>query len=141
MLRSGAIHVFEFGKIEREFEVHTELERWLRFLREGKKLDPTILPAYMQTVEMRQAMATLVEFSEKEKLYHLYQTRKDVERRENDYLQTIEEQTQRADTQTQRADAAEHERDAAEHERDAQTQRAEALRAMVLSLGGDPDAL
>jgi predicted transposase/invertase (TIGR01784 family) len=62
-----------------KFSIHqidTEQQRWLRFFKEGDQLnDEAGLPDWMTTGEMRQAMSTLRQFSEKERDYHAYQAR------------------------------------------------------------------
>ena len=55
--------------------IETEEQRWLKFHKEGEKLDDTALPDWMNTDEMRQAMNTLKLFSEKERDYFAYQAR------------------------------------------------------------------
>ncbi|MBF0227797.1 MAG: Rpn family recombination-promoting nuclease/putative transposase [Desulfobacterales bacterium] len=69
-----SIHILELSKFNIT-EIKDELERWLSFFRYGKDLDDESLPNYMNTQEMRQAMQTLKLFSEKEREYHLYQSR------------------------------------------------------------------
>ncbi len=71
-----AIHVLELKKFGTP-EITSELERWLTFFKEGRQLDDNALPDYMDTAEMRQAMETLRLFSEKERNYHIYQSRMD----------------------------------------------------------------
>jgi hypothetical protein len=57
-------------------QIETEQQRWLRFFKEGDRLnDEAGLPDWMTTEEMRQAMNTLRQFSEKERDYHAYQAR------------------------------------------------------------------
>ena len=57
-------------------QIENEQQRWIKFFKEGKQLnDETALPDWMTTVEMRQAMSTLKQFSEKEIDYHAYQAR------------------------------------------------------------------
>ena len=57
-------------------QIETEQQRWLRFFKEGDSLnDEAGLPDWMTTEEMRQAMNTLRQFSEKERDYHAYQAR------------------------------------------------------------------
>ncbi|MGN7613008.1 Rpn family recombination-promoting nuclease/putative transposase [Magnetococcales bacterium HHB-1] len=70
-----SLHVLELEKWQQKSQNVTPIDRWTRFLREGKNLDADNLPSYMQTKEMRQAMDTLRKFSEKEKNYHQYQSR------------------------------------------------------------------
>jgi predicted transposase/invertase (TIGR01784 family) len=56
--------------------IETEQQRWIRFFKEGEQLnDETALPDWMTTTEMRQAMKTLRQFSEKDRDYHAYQAR------------------------------------------------------------------
>ena len=69
-----SLHVLELEKWNK-VQVREQIDRWVKFLREGKSLDDENLPEYMQTKEMRQAMDTLRQFSEKERNYHQYQAR------------------------------------------------------------------
>ena len=56
--------------------VENEQQRWVRFFKEGEQLnDETDLPDWMTTTEMRQAMSTLKQFSDKDQDYHAYQAR------------------------------------------------------------------
>ena len=45
--------------------------------KKGKLLDDTNLPEFMKTPEMRQAMDTMIQFSEKERNHHLYLKREE----------------------------------------------------------------
>ena len=54
-LHHGGISLFELSKFAAA-EVATEEQRWLRFFKEGERLDADQLPVWMQTVEMRQAI-------------------------------------------------------------------------------------
>ena len=57
-------------------QIENEQQRWIRFFKDGEKLnDDTDLPDWMTTQEMRQAMNTLKQFSEKDKDYQAYQAR------------------------------------------------------------------
>jgi predicted transposase/invertase (TIGR01784 family) len=57
-------------------QVENEQERWLQFFKTGNSLnDEQELPDWMNTQEMRQAMSTLRQFSEKDKNYFAYQAR------------------------------------------------------------------
>ncbi|SLM30509.1 conserved hypothetical protein [Desulfamplus magnetovallimortis] len=69
-----AIHIMELSKFT-NMEIKNELERWLAFFRLGRDIDDELMPDFMNTKEMRQAMETLKVFSEKEREYHLYQNR------------------------------------------------------------------
>jgi len=93
-LDHGGISLFELGKFAAT-EVATEEQRWLRFFKEGERLDADQLPGWMQTIEMRQAMSTLKAFSEKERAYDAYQARQhylrvqaSIQRRQQELEQT-----------------------------------------------------
>ncbi|MGB5734639.1 MAG: hypothetical protein WBM40_09370 [Thiohalocapsa sp.] len=84
-------------------------------------MDDAALPEWMQTAEMRQAMSTLKEFSEKERAYHAYQARQNYLREQRSiqrYLDSLraEAEQQRAEAERQRA-KAEQEHAEAEQER------------------------
>jgi len=70
----GGIHLLELKKFTAE-RIETEEQRWLKFFKDGEQLDEAALPDWMNTEEMRQAMKTLKQFSEKERDYHAYQAR------------------------------------------------------------------
>ena len=65
------IHIIELNKWDKS-QVDDDLDRWTCFFREGKDLNDSHLPDYMQTKEMGQAMAILKQFSEKELAYDRY---------------------------------------------------------------------
>jgi predicted transposase/invertase (TIGR01784 family) len=67
----GGIHLLELKKFTAE-QIETEEQRWLKFFKDGERLDDAALPDWMNTNEMRQAMNTLKLFSEKERDYHAY---------------------------------------------------------------------
>jgi predicted transposase/invertase (TIGR01784 family) len=66
----------ELNKAQIE-KVKTEKERWTMLFKKGKFLDDTNLPEFMKTPEMRQAMDTMIQFSEKERNHHLYLKREE----------------------------------------------------------------
>ena len=72
----GSIHLLELGRWHKD-RVDGELDRWTRFFHEGRLLDDLALPDYMETPEMKQAMETLKEFSERERRYDVYRRRRD----------------------------------------------------------------
>jgi len=88
----GSIHLLELKKFTAK-QIETEEQRWLKFFKDGEKLDDTALPDWMNTDEMRQAMNTLKLFSEKERDYHAYQARQNY-LREQRTLQVEIEQAQ-----------------------------------------------
>ena len=65
------LNKFRAGHIE------TEQQRWLKFFKEGEGLNDNVLPDWMNTQEMQQAMTTLSAFSEKEQQYFQYQARQE----------------------------------------------------------------
>ena len=71
----GGIWLLELEKFSTA-HVTNEQERWLQFFKTGNSLnDAQELPDWMNTQEMRQAMGTLRQFSEKDKNYFAYQAR------------------------------------------------------------------
>ena len=72
----GGIWVLELKKFEAD-SIETEDQRWLKFFKEGNTLNDNILPNWMITKEMQQAMSTLNRFSEKDLAYYRYQARQD----------------------------------------------------------------
>jgi len=79
-------------------------QRWLQFFKEGETLDEKILPEWMDTHSMRQAMNTLKQFSEKDRQYFAYQARQDYLRQQS-CIQEEREEAEQAKLQ------AEEERD------------------------------
>ena len=81
-------------------------------------MNDAALPEWMQTAEIRQAMSTLKEFSEKERAYHAYQARQNYLREQRSIqrhldLMRAETERQRVELEQQRAEA-EQERNAKE---------------------------
>jgi predicted transposase/invertase (TIGR01784 family) len=86
----GGIRLLEIAKFAAE-AVETEQDRWVKFFKDGAKLDPDHLPPWMDTPEMRQAMSTLNTFSEKENAYYAYQARLEYQRVQHAMQQDMEE--------------------------------------------------
>ncbi len=120
LLDHGGISLFALNTFAAE-RVETEQERWLKFFRDGERLDDTALPVWMQTAEMRQAMSTLKAFSEKERADHAYQARQNFLREQ----QSI--RSAREDARAARA-AAEREKEAERQAKEAALQAQEAER-------------
>ncbi|MGD0961435.1 MAG: Rpn family recombination-promoting nuclease/putative transposase [Methylomonas sp.] len=70
------IYLLELNKFNTD-PIANEEQRWLKFFKNGEKLDDAALPDWMTTPEMQQAMNTLSVFSDKEHEYHLYQARQE----------------------------------------------------------------
>jgi len=74
LLDNGGIYLLELEKFRRE-QVESDGQRWIKFFKDGERLDDAALPNWMNTPEMRKAMSVLRQFSEKEQQYHEYQAR------------------------------------------------------------------
>ena len=87
------ISLFDLGKFATG-AVETEEQRWLKFFKDGERLDADHLPDWIQTHEMRQAMSTVKRFSDKERAYDAYQARQNYLRMQgsiNRYQQELDE--------------------------------------------------
>ena len=133
------------GKFATEV-VDSEEQRWLKFFKEGERLDADRLPTWMQTIEMRQAMSTLKAFSEKEHAYDAYQARQNylrvqgsIERRQRE-LEQAQRELEQALAQEHAAREAERQaKEAALQEKDAalaEIARLQALLRATQSHGG-----
>ena len=113
----GGIWLLELEKFHAQ-RIANEQERWLQFFKQGDLLnDEQALPDWMNTEEMRQAMNTLRQFSEKEKNYYAYQARQNFIRQQNSIYAE--------------RDAIAVERDAIAAERDEALAEIEKLRAQL----------
>jgi predicted transposase/invertase (TIGR01784 family) len=73
-------------------QIENEQQRWLNFFKTGNQLNDDKLPDWMTTTEMRQAMSTLSQFSEKERDYHAYQARQNYLRQQGTILYELDEE-------------------------------------------------
>ena len=83
-----SIHVLELDKWQYSETLNRE-DQWLYFFKEAANWRE--LPEIINTPEMRQAMAVLERFSEKEADYHLYQARQNAIREEKTRQMLLEE--------------------------------------------------
>ncbi|MGH8498052.1 MAG: Rpn family recombination-promoting nuclease/putative transposase [Methylococcales bacterium] len=90
LLDHGGIWVLELAKFDAE-TIATDQQRWLMFFKTGDQLDDANLPEWMNTEEMRKAMSTLKQFSEKERDYHAYQARQNYLREQRTIQGELEE--------------------------------------------------
>ncbi len=96
---AGSVWLLELNKFD-VAQIDNEQQRWLKFFKDGEQLDTELLPSWMETTEMRQAMTTLRTFSEKEQAYYVYQARQNYLRvqrgiqSEMDKLRTGQERAQ-----------------------------------------------
>ena len=120
----GGIWLLELEKFS-AVHVENEQERWLQFFKTGNSLnDEQELPEWMNTQEMRQAMGTLRQFSEKDKNYFAYQARQNYLRQQ----MTVYGELDATKLREQQVIA---ERDAIAAERDAATAEIERLKALL----------
>ncbi|NEX16524.1 MAG: hypothetical protein C1943_07830 [Halochromatium sp.] len=105
LIEHGSIRLFELSKFAVE-QVETEAERWLKFLKEGERLDPEHLPDWMQPPIMRHAMSTLSAFSEKERNYHRYQSRQESLRQQRSIQRALDEKGAEAQAERQAKEEA-----------------------------------
>ena len=118
LIEHGGIWLFELEKFNAQV-IDNEQARWLRFFKEGKQLnDENNLPDWMNTQEMKQAMNTLCQFSEKERNYFAYQARQDFLRQQGTILFEKDEALEREQVALAKLDAVSTERDAIAAERD-----------------------
>ncbi|MCB9764491.1 MAG: Rpn family recombination-promoting nuclease/putative transposase [Alphaproteobacteria bacterium] len=137
------LHVLELPKLPRLQEPLDDEQRWCTFFRQARRW--TELPRTLDTPELRQAMGTLIEISDREREYHRYASRLDALR----VQRTIENAEREARTLLAEAEArleAERAERAAvearlEAERAAAALRLEQARQALRDAGLDPDAL
>ncbi len=87
-----SIHILELDKWRYSETLNTE-DQWLYFFKEAEHWEE--LPEIINTPNMRQAMAVLERFSEKEANYHLYQARQNALREEKTRQKFLEEALRR----------------------------------------------
>ena len=127
LIEHGGIWLFELEKFNAQV-IDNEQARWLRFFKEGKQLnDENNLPDWMNTQEMKQAMNTLCQFSEKERNYFAYQARQDFLRQQGTILFEKDEAVAERDAALAREQAALEREQAAQTEKSvAQAEKAAA---------------
>ena len=139
LLDHGGIWLLELDKFSTQ-TVENEQQRWLQFFKAGEQLDDIELPDWMTTPEMRQAMTTLRQFSEKERNYHEYQARQNYLRQQRTIQWEMEQERQEKQqallreqmaikekaVAMQKAEAAMQEKKAAMQEKDAAIQEKDA---------------
>jgi hypothetical protein len=132
LLEHGGIALFELSKFAAT-AVETEEQRWLKFFKEGERLDADHLPDWMQTHEMRQAMSTLKRFSDKERAYDAYQARQNylrvqgsIARRQRELEAALAEERAAREAVLQEIEAERQAKEAALRDKDAERQAKEA---------------
>ena len=127
----GGIWLLELEKFSAA-QIENEQERWLRFFKEGNSLnDDNELPEWMNTHEMRQAMGTLRQFSEKEKDYFAYQARQNYIRQQASIYGELDATRLERDEAVLREQQTALREQQAMAERDAATAEIERLKALL----------
>jgi predicted transposase/invertase (TIGR01784 family) len=125
------VHLIQLKKWRWNGSMINDKARWLRFFKEGERLDPANLPQWMRTAEMQEAMDIVTAFAKEKENHFAYLSRMDRKRvawtlqAENDDLS---EALQAAQTQI-KAKQADMDRLRAERDR---------LKAQLIDAGLDP---
>jgi hypothetical protein len=101
----GGIWLLELKKFNAT-QVETEDQRWLKFFKDGERLNDEALPDWMITQEMKQAMSTLSTFSEKDQQYYQYQARQEYLREQRTIQSELEQANKREEEAKRREEAA-----------------------------------
>ncbi len=101
----GGIWLLELKKFN-AIHVETEDQRWLKFFKDGERLNDEALPDWMITQEMKQAMSTLSTFSEKDQQYYQYQARQEYLREQRTIQSELELANRREEAARNREEAA-----------------------------------
>ena len=139
LLHHGGIWLLELSKFMTA-QIETEQQRWLKFFQDGEHLDEANLPTWMQTTEMRQAMETMRQFSDKDREYHAYQARQNYLREQEtiqieleEYRQEIKalqlEKDAAIQQEKQRGHSTRREKEAIQREAQAEIERLKAMLA------------
>ena len=108
-----SIHVLELAKWKKQSDELDQEAQWLYFFQQAKDWDR--LPNDLDNPEMRQAMQILNKFSEKEKAYHLYQTRQNALRDEATKKHLLEDAERRSRVAEQEKHIAQQQKNEAQH--------------------------
>jgi predicted transposase/invertase (TIGR01784 family) len=144
LIAHGGLWLLELQKYTGE-PIETEQQRWLKFFKEGEQLDDGQLPDWMNTDEMRQAMNTLRQFSEKERDYHAYQARQnflreqraiqkereEIQKEREEIQKELEQERQEKQTALQEKQAALQEAEIALREKQVALAEIERLKALL----------
>jgi predicted transposase/invertase (TIGR01784 family) len=140
LIEHGGIWLFELEKFNAQV-IDNEQARWLRFFKEGKQLnDENNLPDWMNTQEMKQAMNTLCQFSEKERHYFAYQARQDFLRQQGTILFEKDEAVAERDAALAREQAALEREQTAQLEKAAVQAEKEAVQSEKAAVQAEKEA-
>lgn len=130
VLTKGGVWLLELEKFHAT-TIQSEDQRWLQFFKEGEQLDDAVLPEWMTTNEMRQAMTTLSVFSEKERAYFQYQARQEYLRVQATIQQSYENALKEKREAEKKQQEAEQRERAALQEKEAALLEIERLKALL----------
>ncbi len=108
----------------------SKIDEWLYFFKEAEHWQE--LPEIINTPKMRQAMAVLERFSEKERDYHLYQARQNAIREAQTRQKLLEEAVRDKEKALRREEGAVRDKEEAEV-------KEKRLREILKKAGIDPD--
>ncbi|QTA82819.1 Nuclease domain-containign protein, RpnA-like [Desulfonema limicola] len=89
-----SIHVIQVPKWKHKDKIDNEKDRWIYLFKEGRNTDPENPPEILNTKEMRQVMQVLKDFSENQRNYLLYQSRREAIIKENTIIKRYEEKAE-----------------------------------------------
>ncbi len=115
-----------------ETQIENEQQRWIKFFKEGEQLnDETDLPEWMATTEMKQAMKTLKQFSDKDRDYHAYQARQNFIREQLTIQHELDEERKAKAEAIQQKDIALKDKAAALQREQAALEELASLKALL----------
>jgi len=126
----GGIWLLELKKFNAT-QVETEDQRWLKFFKDGERLNDEALPDWMITQEMKQAMSTLSTFSEKDQQYYQYQARQEYLREQRTIQSELEQAKKREEAANKREALALQEKKASENREALALAEIERLKALL----------
>ena len=137
-----SIHLLELPKWQKQLSALSKEDEWLYFFQNAKDWEQ--LPTQLNNPEMRQAMAVLSSFSEKEKAYHLYQSRRIALVEESSKKHLLEEAQQKLIESEHKREESERKMDEAINLANEENKQAlieqERLKVLLKNTGIDPDA-
>ena len=138
-----ALHVLELNKWRTADaltkEPLTAEDQWMLFFRDAKHWSD--LPDRLNLPELKQAMATLHRFSDKERDYHLYQARQNALREQSTQQELLEEALRKQEEERQAKEVAQQAEEKERQAKEAALSELERLRALMKKSGMDPDGL
>ena len=115
-----------------EPQIENEQQRWIKFFKDGEQLTDEInLPDWMTTTEMKQAMKTLKQFSDKDRDYHAYQARQNYIREQLTIQHELDEERKAKAEAIQREQIALKDKEAALQREQVALEELERLKSLI----------